>query len=152
MRFFTFYANADIMKSMRYLGIDYGGKRIGTAVSDDQGTIAFPKATILNRGTRPVLVELRFLVEKEHIGHIVVGLPLSMDGSDTEQTKIVRLFVYALQDDISLPVDFENEMLTSRLVEREGAASGHVDEASAALILQSYLDKQNSKSQAPNRK
>ena len=128
---------------MRYLGIDYGSKRIGIAVSDDQGTIAFPKATVVNRGTRPVLIELRFLVEKEHIGHIIVGLPLSTDGTETKQTKIVRSFADALEDDIPVPIDFENEMLTSRLVEREGAAKEHVDEASAAVILQSYLDKVN---------
>lgn len=145
MRFFTFYVNTDIIQVMRYLGIDYGSKRIGVAISDDQGTIAFPKATILNRGTRPVLVELRFLIEKEHIEHIVIGLPKALDGTETEQTKIVRLFADAVGDDISLPVSFENEMLTSRLVEREGVAKDHVDEASAALILQSYLDRINRK-------
>ncbi|MDP3770522.1 MAG: Holliday junction resolvase RuvX [bacterium] len=127
---------------MRYIGIDYGSKRIGIAVSDDQGTIAFPKTTILNRGMRPVLIELRFLVEKEHIEYIVVGLPLSTDGTETKQTKIVRLFADAVEDDIPLPVDFENEMLTSRLVEREGVSKEHIDESSAAVILQSYLDKQ----------
>lgn len=140
---FAFFIHPDTIKAMRYLGIDHGSKRIGIAVSDSEGRIAFPKSTIINRGIRPTLMELRYLVKKEEIVHIVIGLPLSTDGTETEQTREVRKFAEALEDDITLPIDFENEMLTSRLVEREGVAKDHVDESSAAIILQSYLDKAN---------
>jgi len=126
---------------MRYLGIDYGKKRIGTAVSDPGGKIAFPKRTIFNRGTDYVLGQLKSLIEEEKVSRIVVGLPIGLDGRETEETQIVRNFVTEFGKQTALPMYFENEMLTTRLVKQQGVPREHTDEAAAAVILQSYLDK-----------
>ena len=130
---------------MRYLGIDYGGKRIGLAISDEEGKMAFPHGLILNRGARPAIKEITSLVRKEKIAKIIIGLPVGLSGQETAQTKSTRAFLKKLKHKIDLPVDGENEMLTTRMVEREGINKGHMDEAAAALILQSYLDRQNKK-------
>ncbi len=126
---------------MRYLGIDYGKKRIGLAVSDSGGRIAFPKSVMANRGDKHAADDLKLLIEEEEVSEIVVGLPISMDGRETEETAHVRRFVVALEKEIVLPIHLENEMLTTRMAKQEGIKQEHIDEAAAALILQSYLDK-----------
>lgn len=128
---------------MRYLGIDYGTKRIGIALSDQGGRIAFPKKVIVNRGEEKIADEIKTIVEQEKASEIVVGLPVSLDGRETEITKEVRRFAEALERSVRTPVHFENEMLTTHMVERAGVKKEHVDKAAAALILQSYLDKKN---------
>ncbi len=129
------------------MGIDHGDHRMGIAVSDAGGTIAFPKKVILKSpGT---FKEIREFAEAESVSKIVIGLPLGSDGGDTEQARQVREFAQALHREIMLPVEFENELLTTHLVEKAGIKREHADAAAAALILQSYLDR---KSQVPNRK
>ena len=124
---------------MKYLGIDYGDKRVGIAVSDPEGKIAFPKSTLFNN---PRLIEnLKRLIKEEKISKIVVGLPLTLDKSETEQSGKTRVFAKNLKNAVNITVDFENEMLTTRLVERAGIKKERIDESSAALILQSCLDK-----------
>src|SRR3989344_2695668 len=124
---------------MKYLGIDYGEKRVGVAVSDPQGEIAFPKATLFNN--QWLCKNLEFLLREEKISRVIVGLPLAMDGVDTGQAVKVRFFVEGLKKIIKIPIDFENELLTTHLVEKAGVKKEHTDESAAALILQSYLDK-----------
>lgn len=128
---------------MRYLGIDHGDKRIGIALSDEEGRIAFPLLTINNNGNAPVSRALKELIQKEHIERMVMGLPVSLDGRETDQTKKVRSFTAYLERHIDISVVFKNEMLTSHMAEREGIKKEHIDESSAALILQSYLDRIN---------
>lgn len=127
---------------MRYLGIDYGMKRIGVAVSDGGGSIAFPHSTLLRRGNVFVYDQILSLTKREDVERIVIGLPLGTDGSETEESGRVREFAKGLAAKTSLPIEFENEMFSSRMVEDAGVAKEHVDESSAALVLQSYLDKQ----------
>ena len=124
------------------MGIDYGSKRIGVAVSDDEGRMAFPSGVIANTG-KLVIKEIVARVKKEGIGSIVVGVPVSLDGRETEQTRLTRVFIEMLESALELPIETENEMLTSRMAEHAGIKMGHVDESSAAIILQSYLDKKN---------
>ena len=126
---------------MRYLGIDYGEKRIGIAVSDPLGRIAFPKKVIFNRGRESVLAKLKSLLEEEKISLIVVGLPVGLNGKDTEQTKRVRDFAEMLKKELNIAVEFENEMFTTRMAMQAGVKKEHMDEAAASVILQSYLDK-----------
>lgn len=131
---------------MRYLGIDYGRKRIGIALSDSGGRIAFPKTTLRNQGNHFLWQQLKELIEKEGVSRIVVGIPLGLDMSETETSKMVRKFADDLKKITPLPIEFENEVLTSHMVEKAGVKKEHTDEAAAALILQSYLDKsRNSK-------
>lgn len=129
---------------MRYLGIDYGAKRIGIALSDEGGKIAFPRET-LSGDLEKIVEKIAEICEKEKVGRIVVGLPLSFEGRETAQTEETKNFAEKLKKAISLPVESENEILTSRMVERdvkEGRIKKEkIDAASAAIILQSYLDK-----------
>lgn len=126
---------------MRYLGIDYGTKRIGVAVSDPEGRIAFPRTTLRNQGNKYLWDQIREFLVKEKVSKVVVGLPLGFDMSQTEESQKVWEFVEELKKRIALPVEFENEILTSRMAEKAGIQREHTDEAAAALILQAYLDK-----------
>ena len=126
---------------MRYLSLDYGLKRIGVAVSDEDGRMAFPAGVIINRGSRIVLGEIVKRVKKEKIGVIVIGLPIGLNGKETDQTKLTRLFIASLNKVIQLSIETENEILTSRMAAGAGMKDSHIDASSAALILQSYLDK-----------
>ena len=126
---------------MKYLGIDHGDRRVGIALSDEGGKIAFPLSTIVN--DRLLLKNLKSIVKKEEVSKIIVGIPFSAKGEDTRQSKKVREFAALLHKKLSLPVEFENELLTTRLAEVEGIKKELADASAAAIILQSYLDKQN---------
>ena len=128
---------------MRYLGIDYGLKRIGIAVSDPEGRIAFPKKLIFNRGSDYVLSQLKSLLDEDKASAVIVGLPLGLDGGETEESVRVRAFAERLKKKIAQSVYLENEILTTHLVKSLGVKKEHTDEAAAAVILQSYLDKVN---------
>lgn len=132
-----------ILFVMRYLGIDYGEKRIGVAVSDPEGRIAFPRMKLRNRGNKHLWDQIREFLVKEKISKVVVGLPLGFDMSETEESRKVRKFVKEFKKRIALPVEFENEILTSHMAERAGIEKEHTDEAAAAIILQAYLDRIN---------
>jgi len=129
------------MKVMRYLCLDYGLKRIGVAVSDEDGRMAFPAGVIINNANGIVLKKIAERMKKENIGIIVVGLPIGLDGNETDQTKTTRSFIALLKKTSSIPIEVENEMLTSRMAIASGARNDHIDASSAAIILQSYLDK-----------
>ena len=126
---------------MRYLGVDYGLRRIGLATADEETKIAVPLRTLVRDSDAGALVELRALVQNEKIGQVVIGMPLGMDGNSTEMSGVVRAFVVKLQAATEVPVEYENEILTTRMVTHEGVRAQDVDAASAAIILQSYLDK-----------
>ncbi len=128
---------------MRYLGIDYGRKRMGLAISDEEGKIAFPRMqfTIYNLPhTTKILLDI---IKKEGVEKIVVGVPVTFGGKESAQTVEARAFGEKLQKAIQLPVEFENELLTTKMAVRGGVAKSKVDASSAAIILQSYLDKAN---------
>ena len=120
---------------MRYMGIDYGRKRIGVAVSDKEGKIAFPRGIVEN------MKELQRFIAQEKIEKIIVGLPRSFDGSETAQTQETRELAGKLKPGVSIPVEVEADLLTAHMVKKEGVGLAHIDEAAAAVILQAYLDK-----------
>lgn len=126
---------------MRYLGIDYGSRRIGLALSDEEGRIAFPRHTLQRLSDAQAVRKIAALVKKERIGTVVVGLPWGLDGNDTDQTRAARSFGEKLGRALVIPIAYENEMFTTRMAHASGADKKHVHESSAALILQSFLDK-----------
>lgn len=126
---------------MRYLGIDFGLKRTGIAISDAQGKIAFPYSVIMFRNFKTFLTELKKIVQQENISTVVIGLPLGMDQQDTQQTRITREAVQHIKTTLAVPVVLENEILTSQLAERTNPSGDKNDAAAAALILQSFLDR-----------
>ena len=124
---------------MRYLGIDYGLKRIGLAVSDEEGRIAFPMGVMMNRDIDVVIKEIVQKIKKEYIDRVVVGIPIGLDQRETDQTRLTSIFLTVLKKKVSIEIVTENEMLTSRMAIDAGMRDENIDAASAALILQSYL-------------
>ena len=145
------------------MGVDYGVKRIGLAVSDATGTLARPLAT-LDRSRLPndrlaaaaVLEEVARL-DDERVGVIVVGWPRRLDGSPNDQTPLVEAFAGELRRQTSLPVVLQDERLSSHEAESRLAArekdwrrrKARLDAAAAAVILQDYLDTRRSSPLAP---
>jgi|SRR3989338_2759657 len=134
---------------MRYLGVDYGTKQMGIAVSDDGGRIAFPKTIVSARTDLARLREILRIIKRERIGIIVFGIPLDMAGRERDTARRVRRFRATLEKQISIPIAFENEILTTRMAESGSHSRTKIDAVAAALILQSYLDR---KSEARNSK
>lgn len=124
---------------MRYLGVDYGRKRIGLALSDPGGVLAFPRGSVAD------VEKVAAFARAEGVGEIVIGLPRVPGQEDPEGVQRVRKFADELRKKVQLPVAFEDELFTTRIAERHTARE-HADASAAALILQSYLDRQNEKS------
>ena len=133
----------------RFLGIDYGTKRIGLAVSDPDATIASPLRTIQSRGDAGQDAMAVAAVAREYeVDELVVGLPLNMDGTEGEQVKISRAFGEALQRETGLPVSYCDERLSSfeadellrpaELTRKKKKARR--DRVAAQIMLQTFLD------------
>jgi len=123
---------------MRLLGIDYGTKRVGIALSDDTGSVAFPHATIPN--DKALFATLLELVRGKEIGGIVVGESKAPDGSDNPVMKGVRGLVEELKKETGIPVYLESEFYTSFEARRDLNKS-LVDAEAASIILNSYLQR-----------
>ena len=130
------------------LGIDYGKKRIGIAISDDTQIIASPLCTV---HTTEVFTFLKELLAKEEINCIVVGEPKNLDGSPTDITKVTADFVAKLtKKHADISIKSIDERFTSKMAKHTILAAGTkkmkrrdkavVDKVSAAIILQSFLD------------
>jgi putative Holliday junction resolvase len=137
----------------RVVGIDVGERRVGLAVSDATQTLARPLTTLTVSGsqdavTRVVMEIERLAAEEDGVVAIVVGLPLRLDGSPSQQTPRVAAFVDALAARTVLPIVRMDERLTSREAESRLAVrerdrrrrKERLDAAAAAIILQDYLD------------
>lgn len=133
---------------MRFLGIDYGSKRIGLAGGDDLG-FASPLPAVLSDRAEVQEAAIAEVIRARKITEIVVGLPLNMDGSKGPSAAGAEAFGTRLGERFGLPVHFVDERLTSRIAEegispknrRSVRNSGLVDSRAAALILQDYLDR-----------
>jgi len=136
----------------RTLGVDYGERRIGLAVSDPSGTIAQPLPTLTRRaGKRPPLQALADLAHEWQVESVVVGLPLTLEGDESDWTRETRVFGKKLGERTGLPVHFLDERMTSVRAERAVRSLGlrraeredkrRVDAAAAVLILQAFLDR-----------
>ncbi|MCK9519775.1 MAG: Holliday junction resolvase RuvX [Dehalococcoidia bacterium] len=128
----------------RLLALDPGERRTGVAISDELGLFAHPRAALI-RGRRDLVDEVLRIVEEEGIDEVVVGLPLSMSGRESEQTRRAREFTARLRSRLSIPVTEWDERLSSvqaarTVTGRERRSSGQLDSAAAAVILQAVLD------------
>lgn len=126
---------------MRYLGLDYGKKRIGLALSDEEGKIAFPLSQLSALGFQLTAKRIQEIIAQKGVEKIVVGVPITFGGKESAQTVEARSFGKKLGSAVQLPVEFENEMLTTKMALRGGIAKNRIDAASAAILLQSYLDR-----------
>lgn len=124
---------------MKILAVDYGRKWIGLAISDDNRQLAFAYKTLPNNKT--LFSNLNEIVKKEKIYKIVIGLPLNKQMKPTQQTVETENWASELIKKVEVPIDFENEIFTSKAADKLGAKNQH--SAAAAIFLQSYLDRQN---------
>ena len=132
----------------RSLGIDFGEKRVGLAISDKSNLIASPFKTINYINKNDLVSQIEKIVIKNNIENFVLGLPINMKGEDTAQTKTVRKFKESLSS-LDLPIIYEDERLSSVSAKNslilQNIKTGHnkseIDKTAAAIILQQYLDK-----------
>ncbi len=124
--------------SQRILGVDYGERRIGLAVSDPMGRIALPYRIVSS------LRDVISAAAEVGAAAVVVGLPLTLGRRESASSRAVRAFAARLGAAVQLPIAFEDETFTTKLAARSAPAR-RVDAAAAALILQSYLDRMDSK-------
>ena len=134
---------------MRSLGLDIGDKRIGVALSDPQGILASPLTIIDCRDDQSDIAAIIAIINQNQVGRIIVGLPLSMDGSISEQAEKVEAFTQKLSNHTQVPIEFRDERLSTvsakRLMQtvRKTRQTRH-DAVAAALILQGYLEETHS--------
>ena len=127
---------------MRVLALDYGSARCGCAVSDPTGLIVTPIAAVPRPSSRRGLVALQELVAERGVERVVVGLPVSLRGTDTEQTRETRAFAEQLSLRLGegVPVELHDERFTTRIAEREqGRCAESEDSRAAAHLLESWL-------------
>ena len=120
------------------LALDYGSARCGCAVSDPTGVLATPIDPVLSPRSRRGLARLRTLVCELDVDRVVVGLPLSLAGSDTTQTAEAREFAALLERTLPVAVELYDERFTTRLAERSGGRASE-DSRAAAHLLESWL-------------
>lgn len=143
---------------MRFLGLDYGTKRIGVAISDENATLAFPKEIILNDVS--TFEKLGEILRSENISEIVIGESVDFNGKPNVLSAKIEVFIQELKEKFKLPIHKQKEFLTSVEARRskdskrdlsptqahsklKGKKIGRVDAGAAALILQRYLDRKN---------
>ena len=136
---------------MKALGIDYGEARIGVAVTDDLGMMAHPVETVSNKDpNRPATERIAEIATERKVTHLIIGLPLRMDGSEGTAAEKVRKFVEKLRPALapSIVIEEVDERLSTVEAQRQLHASGKtaksskpvIDQAAAVVILQDWLD------------
>jgi putative Holliday junction resolvase len=140
---------------MRYLGIDYGTKRVGLALSDEGGVMAFPYKILKNE--KNLVDDIHNICGTESVNAIVIGESLDLSGQPNKLMDSIKVFSNEIQKTLGLPVNFQPEFMTT--IEARGREGKEVNDArqvakgsqivadasAAALILQRYLDKINQK-------
>lgn len=121
----------------KYLGIDYGARRIGLAVGNDEAKIAQPlKTLVTDKGYWDDLVAV---IGEQEISELVVGLPRNLNGDDTAQTREVRFFAAELAS-LKLPIHLQDEAGTTDAAKQLDGAKTDLDALAAMIILQDYLE------------
>ena len=138
---------------MNYLGIDYGTRRIGLSIGDDELSFAVSLPCLHVHIIGDIFEEIKKIVELRKIDKIIVGYPFNMDGSVGYKAKEVDEFIEKLNQYVAISIERVDERLTSESVgdlrhrsgknRRRLRRSGTVDSAAAVIILQDYFDKQN---------
>jgi len=133
---------------MRILGLDLGERRVGVAISDPEGTLAQPLVQLEPRGRRDLVAAVARLAADNGAERVVVGMPFLHDGARGEQARRAAAVAAALRQAIAIPVvewdeRFSTQDAQEKLREagvRPRRRQGRIDQAAAAVILQSYLD------------
>lgn len=124
---------------MKYLGIDYGEKRVGVAVSDEEGKMAFPLDVLSN--DKRLISRITEICRREKIEKIVFGESKDLSGNDNPLMENARLVFTTIKKKIGLPIVWEPEFFTTAEAERLQGKHGMLDASAAAIILKSHLEK-----------
>lgn len=124
---------------MRVLALDYGSARCGCALSDATGTLATPIEPVARPGTRKGIGAIAGLVRARAVQRVVVGLPVTLSGGDSDQTRETRAFAQRLEGLINVPVDLYDERFTTAIAARSGSGRTSEDSRAAAILLDDYL-------------
>ena len=132
---------------MNYLAVDLGDKRTGLAVGDDIVRIVQPITVLETPIGEQLINEIQSAIKEHGIDCIVMGLPLNMDGSESQRSELTKTFAERLQDQVNLPINFQDERLTSAAAEEHLNQSGKThkqkkklrDALAAAEILKDFL-------------
>ncbi|MEK7228097.1 MAG: Holliday junction resolvase RuvX [Patescibacteria group bacterium] len=124
---------------MKYLGIDYGTKRIGLALSDEDGSFAFPREIV---ATDTLFEYLDTLMDEEEVGGIVIGESLATNGQQNELAETIQILGKKIEEKTGKQVFFIREDFSSVEAHRYQTKAGARDDSAAAIILQRFLDKQ----------
>lgn len=136
---------------MRILALDWGTQRIGAAVSDPSGTIAFPLDQFIE--SKNAIDEIKKIISELSVEKVLLGLPKGLSGQNTKSTDLVYKFLERLKDEISLPVELLDERFSSisagKILVEQGLSQKDQraikDNIAAQLMLQQYLDTKNEK-------
>lgn len=128
---------------MRILGLDYGSKRVGIALSDETGKVAFPQAVWLNN--EKLVGKVKALCIEQGVESVVVGDTRGYKGEANEVTAVAEKFKEKLEMELGMTVSLVSEIFSSSEANRVIEKNNETDARAAALILQSYLDKRNLK-------
>lgn len=134
----------------RVLGVDYGERRLGFAVSDEDGIIAMPLCVVTVDHPRRALDEVQRQVREKQASRVIIGMPLNMNGSRGPAADAVEQFISRLRATVTIPVETWDERLSSKAAERilidanmrRAKRKTVIDQVAAQIILQSYLDAQ----------
>ena len=132
---------------MNYLAVDLGDKRTGLAVGDDIARIVQPITVLETPIGQQLINEIQSAIKEHGIDCIVMGLPLNMDGSESQRSELTKTFAERLQDQVNIPINFQDERLTSAAAEEHLNQSGKThkqkkklrDALAAAEILKDFL-------------
>lgn len=128
---------------MRYLGIDFGHRKMGLALSDEQGNFAYPHSVLVNDNQS--VKKIAELCKAEGVIKIVIGDTRDLKGGANKVTEAAHLFAEELQKETNLSVAWQTEVFTSREAERIIGDDDKRDARAASIMLSSYLDQQKNK-------
>ena len=136
-----YYQNEPIMYNgaMRSIGIDYGTKRVGVAISDEEGKVAFPHSVLAN--DEKLVAALAALCRERGVSEIVVGDSRDFSGAPNKVSVHIERFTKEIAEAIGLPVHSEPEFWSSAQAERWQGKTEKLDASASAIILQSFLDR-----------
>ena len=125
----------------RYLGIDFGSKKTGLALSDEDGKMAFPLYVL--ETTKNLTQEVSDIIEEKKVSAVVLGDSQDFEGKDNPIMKLVNIFRKNLEKDAKVTVYLEPEVFSTKEAARIQGYTPSLDASAASIILQSFLDKQN---------
>jgi putative Holliday junction resolvase len=131
---------------MRWLAVDAGLARVGLAISDPDERIAVPLEIVPASAAFPAI---RAIIKREGVGGVVMGLPLTMAGHEGDAARMARRLGDRIERALALPVEYEDERLTSAEAERRGGRKHPNDDLAAAIILQQFLDWRRQEAETP---